>query len=80
MLEEEVGRWASKPREERLCKHCNDDIETLEHFLLYCNFFRPTRQVIEDYPTSEYNFFEHNNSCDILYKLHSKRRRQQHGS
>ena len=35
-IEIEVGRWRGIPRDQRVCKLCNDGIETEMHFLLYC--------------------------------------------
>ena len=35
-IEIEVGRWRGVPHNQRICRICNDEIETEMHFLFYC--------------------------------------------
>ncbi len=43
-LEIEVGRWANKNVEERLCLVCNEGLVKDElHFIFHCNYYNPKR-------------------------------------
>ncbi len=43
-LQVEVGRWANKNLEERLCLVCNEGlVEDVQHFIFHCNYYNPKR-------------------------------------
>ncbi len=43
-LDIEIGRWANKNIEERLCLLCNEGlVEDEQHFIFHCNYYNPKR-------------------------------------
>lgn len=59
---EETGRWQRLPREQRLCPHCQGDIETVEHMIFHCPLYGSLRlrfsDLFDSCPPSLHAFFE----------------------
>lgn len=47
-LREETGRWERLPHEQRLCPHCNNGIEDVEHAIFHCPLYASLRQRFSD--------------------------------
>ena len=73
----EIGRWENKPREERICKHCETGIEDLTHFIIVCPYFQHVRNRFQPFPYNVNDFFMHNNCSKMLLSLHTAK--EQHG-
>ena len=73
VLEEEVGRWRRVPRDERLCKLCKRDIETLKHFLIDCPKLHEVRNKYSNYPSSVKQFFKWEICTIAIRTLHRTR-------
>ena len=50
---EETGRWEQLPREQRLCPHCGNGIETVDHMALHCPLYDPLRTRFADLFTAQ---------------------------
>jgi hypothetical protein len=61
-LLEETGRWERLPRAQRICPHCRDGIEDVEHVIFHCPLYASLRQRFSDLyastPCSLYAFFQ----------------------
>jgi hypothetical protein len=61
-LREETGRWERLPREQRLCPHCSNGIEDVEHVIYHCPLYASLRQRFSDLfhpvPCSLHAFFQ----------------------
>ncbi len=43
-LQNDIGWWANKNAEERLCLVCNEGlVEDEQHFIFHCNYYNPKR-------------------------------------
>ena len=51
-LEIETGRHRNKPINERICKMCNSEVETEEHFLRWCTMYKDLREKYFGQPST----------------------------
>ena len=62
-LEIELGRHSGHPKQERICRLCNDGVEDELHFLLHCPVYETLRQK---YIPSKYYVIPNINKFNIL--------------
>ena len=75
-LECEKGKWNRTPKEQRLCKQCNQgEEETIFHFIFDCHKYKDIRDSCStNFPTNIHDFFKWEGSLLALMKMHSVRK------
>ena len=74
-LEIERGRYCSphKEPEDRICKICNIQTETEEHFMLFCPKYRKLRlQLIRDISEIDPNIYNIPHSSRFIYMMNNR--------
>ena len=65
-LEVQKGRYNNTPRNERVCMHCNTQVENEEHFMLHCKLYE---EFIADRDASILSIYPHYNSLNDWEKV-----------
>ena len=66
----EQGRWDNIDRNNRICFLCNSDIGDEFHYILQCQHFKPSRQLLlSKYYNNHVNVLKLRNLMTKLYKL-----------
>jgi len=74
---EETGRWQKLPREQRVCPHCHQGIEDVDHMVFHCPLYALLRlrfaSLFQPTPASLHEFLQQSPACLASFAAACKR-------